>query len=331
MPYGQKIAKSTANRIAGVSKGGACGSEWARPRRIHGGWVSLSFAYLTVRGGCPHSPRVPVPLDQRWVSLSFRLPPTSGGCPYLSARSPEFRPGERITRTAGEPDRSGKTFTAKIGQRGNAGPAKLHAHPLRSTHGTALSTSERGHHVLNAFALRSPRSGVPISPFAVGVPIPLGRRCPSTSGGCPYLPALYEVACSGTDGTPIHRHMAGVVNRIGEPCVGSHCRRNQQRPVGGICDVVEVVDPPIHTPCDPRRIRPRYVRYPNRPDVDHRLATLRIEVPSNTHQVRQLATQHDLNRRATGERRVRCLHPLVGPVRFGEDGSQRPVDAHQIG
>ena len=143
--------------------------------------------------------------------------------------------------------------------------------------------------------------------------------------------SLYEVACSGTDGTPIHRHMAGVVNRIGEPCVGSHCRRNQQRPVGGICDVVEVVDPPIHTPCDPRRIRPRYVRYPNRPDVDHRLATLRIEVPSNTHQVRQLATQHDLNRRATGERRVRCLHPLVGPVRFGEDGSQRPVDAHQIG
>ena len=92
-----------------------------------------------------------------------------------------------LSHPAGEPDRSGKTFTAKIGQRGNAGPAKLHAHPLRSTHGTALSTSERGHHVLNAFALRSPRSGVPISPFAVGVPIPLGRRCPSTSGGCPYL------------------------------------------------------------------------------------------------------------------------------------------------
>ena len=119
MPYGQKIAKSTANRIAGVSQGGACGSEWARPRRIQRRVgvpipptvgvpilraVGVPISLLSLYFAAPILRAVGVPislLDQRWVSLSsgaylsgaprpaVGVPISlSGGCPYLSGARP---------------------------------------------------------------------------------------------------------------------------------------------------------------------------------------------------------------------------------------------------
>ena len=60
-------------------------------QRLRATLTSQWCPYLTVRGGCPHPPRAPVPLDQRWVSLSLSYYLSTVGVPislpYLSTRT----------------------------------------------------------------------------------------------------------------------------------------------------------------------------------------------------------------------------------------------------
>src|SRR4029450_12364868 len=63
-----------------------------------------------------------------------------------------------------------------------------------------------------------------------------------------------------------------------------------------------------------------------------RLSALGVEVLAHHEEVRDLAGQHALERRAASERRgiIRCAHPLVRGARVRQQDLQGLVDAEQV-
>ena len=59
-------------------------------------------------------------------------------------------------------------------------------------------------------------------------------------------------------------------------------------------------------------------------------APLAVEIAANSHEVRQLPTEHHLQSRPVSERGIRRLDPGITPLRLAEDNSQRLVDAHEV-
>src|SRR5428012_18618 len=59
--------------------------------------------------------------------------------------------------------------------------------------------------------------------------------------------------------------------------------------------------------------------------------SLRVQVAPHTHNVGQLAAEHDLQRCLRAKRATRLPDPIVDPFGIAKDDSERLMDAHKIG
>ena len=128
--------------------------------------------------------------------------------------------------------------------------------------------------------------------------------------------------------TAFYRHEIKHPDTFGHTWISLGFGREDRVPIGRVGDVFEKIDwrksqaydPVGSIPCDSPYSR----------GVQCSATPNAVQIASDPHDVGQLSTQHDIERRCAAKGVVGSFDPTIGPVRLGEYNPQRLVNTHQV-